>query len=73
MDFKEAFLRRKIFDIRGIKISVASIDDLIRLKSIAGRPRDRDMDWLSEAVVFVWEAKRKGREKFFNEGGMEGK
>ena len=38
--FDEAYKRKKIVTAWGINISVASIDDLIKLKKIAGRSQD---------------------------------
>jgi hypothetical protein len=42
IDFDNAYSRREVMQIGGIKINIASIDDLIRLKSLTGRPRDRE-------------------------------
>lgn len=38
--FEEAYKRKKIDEAWGIKISVASINDIIKLKQIAGREQD---------------------------------
>ena len=40
IDFEEAYSRKSIMTIGGIKVSVVSIDDLIKLKSLSGRQRD---------------------------------
>lgn len=42
VDFEEAFLRKEIIEVRGIKIFVASIDDLIKMKLYTQRPRDKE-------------------------------
>ncbi len=42
VEFEGAFLRKEVMEIRGIKILVASIDDIIKLKSITERPRDKE-------------------------------
>lgn len=42
IDFEEAYGRRQVVKIRGTEISIASIDDLIRLKEIAGRDKDKE-------------------------------
>lgn len=42
VDFEEAFLRKEVIEIRGIKILVASIDDLIKMKYNTQRPRDKE-------------------------------
>lgn len=40
IDFEEAYLRRALIVIGGVKVSIVSIDDLIRMKASVGRPRD---------------------------------
>jgi len=40
IDFEQAYPRSRWFELKGIRMPVASIDDLIRIKSAAGRPRD---------------------------------
>lgn len=40
IDFEEAYLRRELMTIGDVKLSIASIDDLIKMKSSTGRPRD---------------------------------
>jgi hypothetical protein len=40
IDFKEAYLRRKIISKWGTEVSLASIEDIIKLKEIAGRKQD---------------------------------
>lgn len=40
VDFKKAYRRKKVISVGHIKVPVASIEDLIRLKRIAGRERD---------------------------------
>ncbi|MEM4313066.1 MAG: DUF6036 family nucleotidyltransferase [Thermoplasmata archaeon] len=42
IDFSKAYLRKEVMVIGGIKVFVASIEDIIKLKSIAGRPRDKE-------------------------------
>ncbi|MEW6324038.1 MAG: nucleotidyl transferase AbiEii/AbiGii toxin family protein [Nitrospirota bacterium] len=42
IDFDQAHARRTPFELKGITVPAASIDDLIQLKSAAGRPRDRE-------------------------------
>jgi len=39
-DFDEMFARRAMMDSKGVKLSVVAVDDLIRLKEIAGREQD---------------------------------
>ncbi|MBI5699775.1 nucleotidyl transferase AbiEii/AbiGii toxin family protein [Candidatus Saganbacteria bacterium] len=39
-NFDEMFARRATMDSKGIKLSVVAVDDLIRLKEIAGREQD---------------------------------
>ena len=41
IDFESAYSNREIFTARGMEISVISIDDLIKLKKIAARKRDK--------------------------------
>ncbi len=41
IDFESAYSNREVFTARGIEIPVISIDDLIKLKSIAARKRDQ--------------------------------
>lgn len=40
IDFEKAYKRRKIVTIEGLRISCASLDDLIKLKSMSERIRD---------------------------------
>ena len=40
IDFGKAYLKRKIVSVGGVRVPVVSMPDLIRLKKIAGRPRD---------------------------------
>lgn len=42
INFEEAYLKREIMTIGGIKVPIASIDDLIKMKDFTGRPRDRE-------------------------------
>ncbi len=42
VDFDELWKRADRFDVGGVRVPVASIPDLIRLKRLAGRPRDRE-------------------------------
>ena len=42
LDFDESYLQKQILSDGKISVSVISIDDLIKLKEIANRPRDRD-------------------------------
>lgn len=47
IDFEEAYTRKELMTIGGVKISIVSIDDLIELKSLSGRQRDvEDIDHL---------------------------
>ncbi len=47
IDFEEAYTNKKVMKIKGISINIASIDDLIKMKSACGRPRDiEDIDHL---------------------------
>ena len=39
-DFEEMYARRATMDSKGVKLSVVAVDDLIRLKEIAGREQD---------------------------------
>lgn len=41
IDFQKAYRRKKVISIGRMKVPVASIDDLIQLKRIAGRERDK--------------------------------
>lgn len=40
IDFEEAYFKRELMVIGGVKVIVISIDDLIKMKTISGRPRD---------------------------------
>jgi len=40
IDFEDAYLRKEVLTVGGIRINLASIDDLIKMKHSAGRPRD---------------------------------
>ena len=40
IDFEGAYSRKKMITVGGIRIPIASIDDLIKMKQTAGRPRD---------------------------------
>ncbi len=42
IDFEEAYSRREVMTIAGAKVSIASIDDLIKMKSSTARPRDME-------------------------------
>jgi hypothetical protein len=42
MDFEEAYSRREVMTIAGAKVSIVSLDDLIKMKASAGRPRDME-------------------------------
>lgn len=42
IDFEQAYQRPRWFELRGVRVPVASIDDLIRMKSRTGRPRDQE-------------------------------
>lgn len=51
LNFEEMYSRRSIIDSKGIKLSVVSVDDLIRLKEIAGREQDlSDIEALKKFV-----------------------
>jgi hypothetical protein len=40
VDFQHAYHVRKILTLRDIKINVASVEDIIAMKQLSGRPRD---------------------------------
>ena len=40
VNFEQAYSNKKVIQIKGINVNVASIDDLIKMKSLCGRPRD---------------------------------
>ena len=42
IDFEEAYSRKELIEIGGIKVSIVSIDDLMKMKASTGRPRDRE-------------------------------
>lgn len=42
IDFEEAYSRRAVMTIGGAKVSIASIDDLIKMKAATTRPRDME-------------------------------
>ncbi len=42
IDFEDAYSRRETMVVGGIRINLASVDDLIRMKRSAGRPRDME-------------------------------
>ncbi len=42
IDFDEAYSRREVMTIGGAKVSIASIDDLIKMKTSTARPRDME-------------------------------
>jgi len=42
IDFEEAYSRREVMTIGGVKVSIVSIDDLIKMKASTGRPRDKE-------------------------------
>ena len=42
INFEEAYSRREVMTIAGAKVSIASIDDLIKMKAATGRPRDME-------------------------------
>ena len=49
LNFEEAYKNRKVVNIKDFEIPLASIPDLVKLKQIAGRPRDLvDIKVLSE-------------------------
>jgi len=51
IDFEDCFSRRKIIQLQGRQVSLASAQDLLALKRIAGRPKDlRDITFLEEMV-----------------------
>jgi len=51
VDFEELWARSVAFDVRGDRVRVVSIDDLIRLKRLADRPQDRDDIRALEAIA----------------------
>ena len=42
VDFEEAYSRREVMTIAGADVSIVSIDDLIKMKALTGRPRDKE-------------------------------
>lgn len=40
--FDEAYARRRIFEAQGVPISVVGLNDLVRLKTLAGRRQDHE-------------------------------
>ncbi len=51
LDFEKMYARREEIDSRGIKLPVASVDDIIELKKIAGRQQDlSDIEALKKFV-----------------------
>ena len=47
IDFDNAYGRKQIMEISGLRIPVAAVDDIIALKAISGRPRDKeDIEYL---------------------------
>lgn len=42
IDFKGAYSRKEVMMVGGIRINLTSIDDLIKMKHSAGRPRDME-------------------------------
>lgn len=42
IDFEEAYSRREVMTIGGTKVSIVSIDDLIKMKALTARPRDME-------------------------------
>ena len=42
IDFEKAYSRKELLTIGGVKVSIVSIDDLIKMKSLSGRPRDME-------------------------------
>jgi len=40
LDFREAYSRREVMEVAGIKVNIASIDDIIKMKASTRRPRD---------------------------------
>lgn len=60
IDFDKAYKSREIIDVGNLKVSVISIDDLIKLKKVAGRKRDEiDIAALKEIKIFKNEKKQK--------------
>ncbi|OGI06645.1 MAG: hypothetical protein A3I68_06420 [Candidatus Melainabacteria bacterium RIFCSPLOWO2_02_FULL_35_15] len=56
LNFEEAYRNRKIINIKDFKVPLASIPDLIKLKQVAGRPRDLiDIKVLSEMEDITYE------------------
>ena len=51
LDFDEAIKRAVLRDVQGVRIAVASVTDLIRLKEATGRPQDAaDVEHLRRLV-----------------------
>ncbi len=42
IDFEEAYKRKTVMSVGGINMNIVSIDDLVKIKSFAGRPRDME-------------------------------
>ncbi len=62
LDFGAAYKRRKVLEEGDLKVSVLSIDDLITIKKIAGRKRDKmDIMALEKIKELEDESKKKSR------------
>ena len=42
VDFEDAYKRKQMKEVSGVQIPIASIDDIIALKAVSGRPRDKE-------------------------------
>lgn len=52
IDFEDAYSRKEVMTVGGIRINLTSIDDLIKMKHSAGRPRDiEDMNHLERIKI----------------------
>lgn len=63
IDFKQAYQNKKLIFARGIQIPLASIPDLIQLKKIAGRDRDKVDIMALEKIMEFKSEKKKNRQK----------
>ena len=51
IDFEALYARSEVCEIEGVPVRIASIPDLIHLKRLAGRPRDREDVEKLEAIL----------------------
>jgi len=63
LDFEKAYLKRKMVAARGIQIPLISIPDLIRLKKIANRGRDKTDIMALKKIMELESEKKKKKQK----------